>query len=291
MCYKLIITDKCLYLLDKDIIIELVLLEHTAIKMRKRPLIVVLVLPVIIFALALTCLAFVETETTYAQLGGANTGFPTTNFQNAFNNNANMTTQKPTTTATANTAAPPITTMTTKATITTQTTKKLQTTFTELAKCLAAGTCRPVIGSEGDDRIQGGNGSNLIIGLAGNDIIHGGTGDNIIIGGPGDDQLYGGGGNNIIIAGGQGTNQIYGGKGNNILIAGSGNTLLVAGHGNDKLYGGSGNDVLIGGPGADYFACGASGTGAASTSKSVVLNFNASKGDDTDGNCAIVLGP
>ena len=30
---------------------------------------------------------------------------------------------------------------------------------------------------------------------------------------------------------------------------------------------------------------------AASTSKSVVLNFNASKGDDTDGNCAIVLGP
>ena len=260
------------------------------LKMRKRLLTVALFLPVIIFALVFTSLAFVETETTYAQLGGANTNVPPTNFQNAFNNNANVTTQKPTTTATANTAAPPITTVTSKATVTTQTTKKLQTTFTELAKCLAAGTCRPVIGSEGDDRIQGGNGSNLIIGLAGNDIIHGGTGDNIIIGGPGDDQLYGGGGNNIIIAGGQGTNQIYGGKGNNILIAGSGNTLMVAGHGNDKLYGGAGNDVLIGGPGADYFACGASGTGAASTSKSVVLNFNASKGDDTDGNCAIVLG-
>jgi hypothetical protein len=258
------------------------------LKMRKRPPIVVLILLVTIFALLLTSLVFVDTERTYAQIGGATTNVPPTNTHNAFNENANATSQKPTTKA--NTAPPPITTLTTKAISTTQRTKNLQTTFGELAKCLAAGTCRPIIGSEGDDRIQGGNGSNLIIGLAGNDIIHGGTGDNIIIGGPGDDQLYGGGGNNIIIAGGQGTNQIYGGKGNNILIAGSGNTLMVAGHGNDKLYGGAGNDVLIGGAGADYFACGSSGTGGSSTSKSVVLNFNASKGDDTDGNCAIVLG-
>jgi len=256
--------------------------------MRKRPLVFVLVLPVTIFALLLTPLVFVETETIYAQIGVAITNVPPTNTHNAFNENANATSPTPTTNA--NTAAPTITTMTTKATTTSQRTKNLQTTFGELAKCIAAGTCRPIIGSEGDDRIQGGNGSNLIIGLAGNDIIHGGTGDNIIIGGPGDDQLYGGGGNNIIIAGGQGTNQIYGGKGNNILIAGLGNTLMVAGHGNDKLYGGAGNDVLIGGAGADYFACGSSGTGGSSTSKSVVLNFNASKGDDTDGNCAIVLG-
>jgi len=48
--------------------------------MRKRPLIVVLVLPVIIFALALTCLAFVETETTYAQLGGGKHRFPYNQF-------------------------------------------------------------------------------------------------------------------------------------------------------------------------------------------------------------------
>ena len=259
--------------------------------MTKRPLIVILIVPVTIFVLLLTPLAFVESETTYGQIGGATTSVPPTNFRNAFNKNVNTTSQKPTTATTPNTVDAHIDTTTSKATTPIQTTKNLQTTFAELAKCLAAGTCRPIVGSEGDDRIQGGNGTSLIIGLAGNDIIHGGTGDNIIIGGPGDDQLYGGGGNNIIIAGGQGTNQIYGGKGNNILIAGSGNTLLVAGHGNDKLYGGSGNDVLIGGPGADYFACGASGTAAASTSKSVVLNFNASKGDDTDGNCAIVLGP
>src|SRR5437879_2347302 len=192
--------------------------------MRKRPLVFLLVLLVTIFALLLTPLVFVDTETTYAQTGGAITNVPPTNTHNAFNENANATSLTPTTTA--NTAAPP--TMTTKATTTSQRTKNLQTTFGELAKCIAAGTCRPIIGSEGDDRIQGGNGSNLIIGLAGNDIIHGGTGDSIIIGGPGDDQLYGGGGNNILIAGGQGTNQIYGGKGNNILIAGSGNTLLVA---------------------------------------------------------------
>ncbi|MFL6347006.1 MAG: calcium-binding protein [Nitrososphaeraceae archaeon] len=161
--------------------------------------------------------------------------------------------------------------------------------FEDLAKCMSARTCRPTMGSVGDDRILGGNGSNVIMGLEGNDIIRGGSGDNIIIGGPGDNQLYGGEGNNIILASGTGTNQIYGGSGNNILIAGQGSTLLVAGKGNDKLYGGGGNNVFIGGPGADYFACG-SASPSGGTSKSVVLNFNATKGDDTDGSCGVVLG-
>ncbi len=156
--------------------------------------------------------------------------------------------------------------------------------FTALAKCFQSGACRPLMGSEGDDRIQGGNGSNIIIGLGGNDIIRGGNGDNVIVGGGGDNQLYGGGGNNIIVASGSGIDQLYGGNKSNILLAGSGPTLLVAGKGNDKLYGGTGNDVFIGGPGADYFACGTGGT------KSVVMNFNAAKGDDTDGNCGTILG-
>ena len=161
--------------------------------------------------------------------------------------------------------------------------------FEDLAKCMSARTCRPIMGSVGDDRIVGGNGSNVIMGLEGNDIIRGGPDDNIIIGGPGDNQLFGGGANNIILASGTGTNQIYGGNGSNILIAGQGSTLLVAGKGNDKLYGGGGNNVFIGGPGADYFACGSAGP-SGGTSKSVVLNFNASKGDDTDGSCGVVMG-
>src|SRR6187200_2915447 len=57
--------------------------------------------------------------------------------------------------------------------------------FEDLAKCMSARTCRPTMGSVGDDRILGGNGSNVIMGLEGNDIIRGGSGDNIIIGGPG----------------------------------------------------------------------------------------------------------
>jgi RTX calcium-binding nonapeptide repeat (4 copies) len=161
--------------------------------------------------------------------------------------------------------------------------------FEDLARCISAHTCRPTIGSVGDDRIVGGNGSNVIMGLEGNDIIRGGPGDNIIIGGPGDNQLYGGGGNNIILASGTGTNQLYGGNGNNILIAGQGSSLIVAGKGNDRLYGGGGNNVFIGGSGADYFACG-SATANGGTSKSVVLNFNATKGDDTDGSCGVILG-
>jgi Ca2+-binding RTX toxin-like protein len=103
----------------------------------------------------------------HAQVGGANTNIPPTNSHNAFNENANAASLKATTKT--NTAASPISTMTTKTTTTIQRSKNLQITFAELAKCLAAGTCRPISGSEGDDRIQGGNGSNLIIGLAGND--------------------------------------------------------------------------------------------------------------------------
>jgi Ca2+-binding RTX toxin-like protein len=160
--------------------------------------------------------------------------------------------------------------------------------FAELANCIASRECRPIMGSEGDDRITGDKDSNIFIGLGGNDIIRGGSGDNIIIGGPGDNQLYGGDGNNIVVASGQGITQMYGGNKSNILIAGQGSTLLVAGKGNDKLYGGGGNNVFIGGPGADYFACGSGG--ATGGSKSVVVNFNASQGDDTDGNCGTVLG-
>jgi Ca2+-binding RTX toxin-like protein len=160
--------------------------------------------------------------------------------------------------------------------------------FAELANCIASRECRPIMGSEGDDRITGDKDSNVFIGLGGNDIIRGGTGDNIIIGGGGDNQLYGGAGNNIIVSSGQGITQMYGGNKSNILIAGQGTTLLVAGKGNDKLYGGGGNNIFIGGPGADYFACGSGGTTGGS--KSVVVNFNASQGDDTDGNCGTVLG-
>ncbi|HXT84038.1 MAG TPA: hypothetical protein VN704_06875 [Verrucomicrobiae bacterium] len=39
------------------------------------------------------------------------------------------------------------------------------TIFTELSKCIISGACRPLMGSEGDDRIQGGSDSNAIIGL------------------------------------------------------------------------------------------------------------------------------
>src|SRR4051812_36598317 len=46
--------------------------------------------------------------------------------------------------------------------------------FEDLARCISAHTCRPTIGSVGDDRIVGGNGSNVIMGLEGNDIIRGG---------------------------------------------------------------------------------------------------------------------
>jgi hemolysin type calcium-binding protein len=174
--------------------------------------------------------------------------------------------------------------------------------FSDIAKCISNRTCHPIMGSEGNDRITGGNGSAILIGLGGNDIIRGGTGDNIIIAGGGDNQLYGGGGSNIIIASGNGIDQIYGGNKSNIILGGQGSSLIVAGKGNDKLYGGGGNDIFIGGQGANYFVCGAGGSssssgsggtggsGSSGASNSVVINFNATKGDDTDGNCGTILG-
>ena len=54
---------------------------------------------------------------------------------------------------------------------------------------------------EGDDRIQGGGGPNILLGGVGNDRITGGSGQNILVGGDGADRIIGNGGDDILIAG------------------------------------------------------------------------------------------
>jgi hypothetical protein len=110
----------------------------------------------------------------------------------------------------------------------------------------------PIMGTEGNNTLQGTCGNDEIDALGGNDVVYGGAGNDIIDGGAGNDKLYGGTGNDILY-GGAGNDKLYGGTGNDILAGGAGNDRLYGGAGNDRLYGGSGNDILSGGAGRDTF--------------------------------------
>ena len=81
-----------------------------------------------------------------------------------------------------------------------------------------------LVGTEIDNRINGGYGDDTVQGLSGNDTLIGWEGDDGLVGGSGNDRLEGGLGNDI--------------------LSGNGN--------NDVLIGGEGRDTLRGGAGADY---------------------------------------
>jgi Ca2+-binding RTX toxin-like protein len=99
-----------------------------------------------------------------------------------------------------------------------------------------------IFGGAGDDTLQMQAGrTGVLRGEEGNDKLIGGNGFDILIGGPGNDTLIGNGGDDVL----------FGGAGNDSLSGGNGNDLLLGGIGNDSLSGGNGRDVLIGGLGVD----------------------------------------
>lgn len=78
-------------------------------------------------------------------------------------------------------------------------------------------------GQEGNDNIQVAGSLSLrteLFGGAGNDRLKGGNGTNVLVGGDGDDRLIGGNKRDILI-GGAGSDRLVGGAGDDILIAGS----------------------------------------------------------------------
>ncbi|MEL6217081.1 MAG: hypothetical protein AAFR79_01245 [Pseudomonadota bacterium] len=92
----------------------------------------------------------------------------------------------------------------------------------------------PIIGTSGDDTLDGGNSA---------DIIYGNDGDDEINGNAGNDTLYGGrGGDNI--DGGSGDDVIYGGDETDIIWGGSGDDWIEGGDGIDFISTGSGADVV-----------------------------------------------
>lgn len=116
---------------------------------------------------------------------------------------------------------------------------------------LTCGGLTPTItGTQGNDRLRGTRGVDVIAGLGGNDTIDGQDGNDFICGGSGVDSLRGDAGNDQIF-GGSGSDDLRGDAGNDILNAGAGNDRLRGDDGNDTLRGEVGNDDLEGDSGVD----------------------------------------
>ncbi len=112
----------------------------------------------------------------------------------------------------------------------------------------------------GNDYAEGGNDNDTISGEVGNDHIRGGAGSDALHGGTGFDRLEGGDGDDTLSGGAQ-ADRLFGDAGNDTLNGGTENDVLRGGEdddalngddGNDQLYGDAGVDVLNGGNGNDF---------------------------------------
>ncbi|MFN8891599.1 MAG: beta strand repeat-containing protein, partial [Alphaproteobacteria bacterium] len=124
-----------------------------------------------------------------------------------------------------------------------------------------------ILGSAGDNYLEGAEGNDTVNGGAGNDEIYADQGSDSLSGGDGDDNLYAfeasdavrmdGGSGNDTLTGGFGGSTLSGGSGNDQLQAGYGGTSSLSGDGGDDslttdpymgavtLAGGDGNDMLV----------------------------------------------
>ncbi|MEM1019186.1 MAG: calcium-binding protein [Pseudomonadota bacterium] len=108
-----------------------------------------------------------------------------------------------------------------------------------------------VQGTEFNDRIKGGNGSDFIDGNGGNDTLRGGNNGDHLKGGNGNDTLFGD----------NGSDKLLGGNDGDMLFGGRGDDELFGENGSDRLDGGTGSDTLTGGLSADTFVF-SGGTGS-----------------------------
>ena len=107
-----------------------------------------------------------------------------------------------------------------------------------------------IFGGSGNDKISAGAGNDIIYGEDGSDNINADAGDDIVYGGDGDDNINAGAGDDLIY-GEEGNDTVSGDAGNDVIYGGNGNDTLSGGAGDDVLYGDKGDDILNGGEGND----------------------------------------
>ena len=103
-------------------------------------------------------------------------------------------------------------------------------------------------GTDGVDRVRGGNDNDTFWGGLGNDVIEGGSGADIALGGEGDD----------IITDLAGDDVPKGGPGNDAIDAGPGLDIIMAGQGKDFTNGGANANETFAGDGDDFVYLGQS---------------------------------
>ncbi len=106
-----------------------------------------------------------------------------------------------------------------------------------------AGLAATIVGTEGNDRITGTDGADVIHALGGNDRIAGLGGDDVLCGGKGRDTITGGAGGDVVLAGG-GADVIGGRSGNDTIVGGAGADRIVGDGGRDGCTGGKGRDRI-----------------------------------------------
>jgi Ca2+-binding RTX toxin-like protein len=178
-----------------------------------------------------------------------------------------------------------------------------------LASCLAAaapvaeeevedarchGRLAKIVGTDGDDVLQGTPERDVIWGGDGNDTITGSLGNDLLCGGPGADLVHGGRGNDIVDGGGGAEDRVIGDLGDDKVIGGPGDADEAAGSlGIDTVSGGPGDfdfvhgdygyDRMDGGPGNDDIVSFATDVAAGkSGGVKVSLARHRAKGDGHD---------
>ncbi len=105
-----------------------------------------------------------------------------------------------------------------------------------------------------------GGGYDMLVGTSGDDLIEGFGGGDSLFGGSGDDTIYGGNGNDSIL-GGSGADILDAGAGDDTVATGSGSDYVDLGAGDDYVEVGGGVETFIGGEGTDYISYFASSNG------------------------------
>ena len=98
-------------------------------------------------------------------------------------------------------------------------------------------TTQTLIGTPGDDSLEGGLGDDAIFGNGGNDVLLGDEGADTIDAGAGSDQLHGG----------IGADSLWGGDGADTAYGEDGNDTLAGAADDDWIDGGNGHDLIAGG--------------------------------------------